>query len=114
MNYESLFGVCYIATSNSSTVMTEEGREHFSPNQLSDESLSEILCYALSKLLHKAAPTTVCNLRIFCKVGIAPAPCRIQSVLSKAEGFNIVHSIIPVCHLHNAHTFLSICGVRHN
>ncbi|PNF17010.1 Diphthine--ammonia ligase [Cryptotermes secundus] len=117
-NYENNVSavVCYVstATSNSGTVMIEEGKEYFSPNQLSDESLSEVLCYTLSKLLHEAAPTTVCNLRIFCKVGKAPAPCQIQSVLSKAVDFNIVHSIIPVCHLHNAHTFLSICGVRHN
>lgn len=106
------FGV--VAASNSSVVLTEEWKEDFSPNQLSDENLSEILCYALSKLLHDVESTTVCSLRIFCKVGTAPAPCQIQNVLSKAEHFNIVHSIIPVCHLHNAHTFLSVCGVRHN
>jgi hypothetical protein len=94
--------------------MLEEGKEHFSPNQLTDDNLSEILCYALSKLLHEAEPTTVCNLRIFCKVGTAPAPYQIQNVLSKAVDFNLVHSIVPVCHLYNAHTFLSICGVRHN
>ncbi|KAJ4429968.1 hypothetical protein ANN_22172, partial [Periplaneta americana] len=117
-NYENNVSavVCYVSTgtSNSSTVMVEEGKEPLSPSQLSDENMSEILCYALSKLLRKAAPTTVCSLRIFCKIGKAPSPCRIQSVLSKAEGFNIVHSIVPVCHLHNAQTFLSICGVRHN
>ncbi|PSN32554.1 hypothetical protein C0J52_21699 [Blattella germanica] len=117
-NYENNVSavVCYVSTGpgNSSTVLLEEGKEPNSPSQLSDESLSEILCYALSKLLRKAPPTTVCSLRIFCKVGVAPGPCRIQSVLSKAEGFNIVHSIVPVCHLQNAHTFLSICGVRHN
>ncbi|KAJ9584323.1 hypothetical protein L9F63_021323 [Diploptera punctata] len=111
-NYENNVSaiVCYVSigTANSGTTVADE------PSQLSDENLSEIMCYVLSKLLHQAPPTTVCNLRIFCKVGKAPTPCRIQNVLSKAEGFNIVHSIVPVCHLHSDLTILSICGVRHD
>ncbi|CAG2063915.1 unnamed protein product [Timema podura] len=94
--------------------MMEEGKEPLSPHQMTDEDLSEVLCYTLSKLLRKVPPTTVCNLRVFFQVGKGIGPHRIQNVLNKAEGFNIIHTIVPVVQLHNSHTFMSICGVRHD
>ena len=107
--------ILYLLTGTANTgTELEDGMEPPSPSALSNENLSEILCYVLSKLLHKAPPATVCSLRIFCKVGKAPIPSRIQDVLSKADGFNIVHSIVPVCHLYSSSTLLSICGVRHD
>nr|CAD7260850.1 unnamed protein product [Timema shepardi] len=117
-NYENNVSavVCYVSTgtSTSTSAMTEEGKEPLSPHHMTDEDLSEVLCYTLSKLLRKVPPTTVCNLRVFFQVGKGIVPHRIQNVLNKAEGFNIVHTIVPVVHLHNPHTFLSLCGVRHD
>ncbi|GLH09585.1 Uncharacterized protein GBIM_14654 [Gryllus bimaculatus] len=129
-NYENNVSavVCYVSSVGTGSLLTGlesgDGQTRSSnettpaltpqpPEEMSDEHLSEVICYTLAKLLRKADAATVCNIRFFYKVGVAPNPERINSVLAHAEGFNIVHSIIPVCQLHNAHTFLSICGVRH-
>ncbi|XP_067011966.1 uncharacterized protein [Anabrus simplex] len=113
-NYENNVSavVCYVSAGTSNLNSCDSSDE--SKAEICDDDLSEIICYTLAKLLHKASPSTVCNLRFFYKVGDAPSPQRIRHLLSQAEGFDIVHSIVPVCQLHNSRTLLSICGVRHN
>ncbi|XP_063230260.1 uncharacterized protein LOC134535177 [Bacillus rossius redtenbacheri] len=80
---------------------------------MTDDQLSQVLCYALGKLLRKAPPATACHLRVFCRAGAAVGPERVHAVLARAEGFNIAHTVLPVRCLPRPRAFLSVCGVRH-
>ncbi|XP_046383266.1 uncharacterized protein LOC124153910 [Ischnura elegans] len=87
-------------------------------NPLDEDNLVEALSYMLRKLLQGAPSpfTFVSNLRIFYKVGGALSPAQLHRIVTKCghtSGYLVVHSLIPVCQLHNESTFLSICGVRH-
>ncbi|XP_071441339.1 uncharacterized protein [Hetaerina americana] len=93
-------------------------RRSIGGDPLDEDNLVEALSYMLRKLLQDAPSpfTFVSKLRIFYKVGGALSPAQLQRIVTKcghASGYLVVHSLIPVCQLHNESTFLSICGVRH-
>lgn len=133
-NYESTVAaiVCDMSPASLSTIeehkpdpsdlregdLSEEDKGEIGVESINEDNLVEALYYMLKKLLQDAPSPhmSVCSLRIFYKVGGVLTPVQLQRVVTKCgimSGYLIVHTLIPVCQLHDEVTFLSICGVRH-
>ena len=91
--------------------MTEPGETSIN---LTAEDLIQCFDYLLCKLRKGSqSENPTCHLRIFYKVGDLLEAKLIQNTLAHFSNQNIVFTIIPIMHLFNYNTWLSVCGVRH-
>lgn len=81
---------------------------------LSESTLLEIVQYVLSRLLHENKQLSyVANFKIFYRPSVVN-PSVIANVFEKfLADYTIVPTIIPVKHLQNPNTIVSICALRH-
>lgn len=81
---------------------------------LSEATFLETVHYVLSRLLHENKELTyVANFKIFYKSSTVD-PSVIESALEKLLlQYTIVPTIVPVKHLQNPNTIVSICALRH-
>lgn len=144
-NYENNCAaiVCYVSTglATSSTQLTDlsediiQRHQHLVQN-LTHDSVNEILGYAVNKLLKaKITPSPssldkfkdtdnghmkkpAIHFKIFYQVSSIPAIDLIIQTISEyreriAEQTNIAFTVLPASSLNHFTTFLSICGIRH-
>lgn len=84
--------------------------------QITEEEISDILEYCFKKLLSDYQKDAAVGLRIFYKVTVSPSVTLLIETLKKfrRDKFpNLAFTVVPVIHLHNAFTFLSISAIRH-
>ncbi|XP_014239939.1 diphthine--ammonia ligase [Cimex lectularius] len=136
-NYESSVSaiVCNVSTvsSVSNPVISNLNSVGFNCESLSEAQLLEVFRYAMSRLFKGVPPPTVqceqncnsnnnatlspipvCSLQLFYRVGRSPGPQLIHDTIAKLEEYNIATTVIPVCQLSHANTFISLCAVRHS
>ncbi|CAG9123295.1 unnamed protein product [Plutella xylostella] len=126
-NYENTVAafVCNVATGSSpsscqlSFPSEEACQSHRAlASQMTTEEITEVLEYALSKLLNECQetePRPAVNMRIFYQVWSAPPLPRILAALAAARARvcpAAACSCVPVLALHNAATFLSVSSLR--
>lgn len=112
--------VCYVSNGLSLSIgnvaqMTSSSQdEDVNMKALSEATFLETVHYVLSRLLHENKELTyVANFKIFYKSSTVD-PSVIESALEKLLlQYTIVPTIVPVKHLQNPNTIVSICALRH-
>lgn len=111
--------VCYVSNGLSLSIgnvaqLTLNQEEDENMKILSESTLLEIVQYVLSRLLHENKQLSyVANFKIFYRPSVVN-PSVIANVFEKfLADYTIVPTIIPVKHLQNPNTIVSICALRH-
>lgn len=85
-------------------------------SQLTEDVLREILEYSVKKLNGSLQTDATIGLRIFYKVSIVPNVSILISALKTYRNthyLNLTFTVVPVVHLQNEFTFLSLSAIRH-
>ncbi|KAL1455280.1 hypothetical protein WDU94_009385 [Cyamophila willieti] len=111
--------VCYVSNGLSLSIgnvaqVTSNQEDDFNIKSLPESTLLEIIQYILSRLLNENKQLTyVANFKIFYKASSMNCSV-IENVFNQLiQQYTIVPTIIPVKHLQNPNTIMSICALRH-
>ncbi|KAI5726697.1 hypothetical protein M8J76_007020 [Diaphorina citri] len=111
--------VCYVSNGLSLSIgnvaqVTANQEEDLNIKTLPEATLLEIVQYVMSRLLNENKQLTyVANFKIFYKASAMNSSV-IENVFHQLiQQYTIVPTIIPVKHLQNPNTIVSICALRH-